>query len=71
MGTRGYLSGSKETKQKERIISTDILNDTPKVCQGASGKTKSQTLFLGLPALPQEHLSRHFNSESDAVHFQF
>lgn len=71
MGTRGYLSGSKGTKQKERIISTEIFNDSPKVSQGAFGKTKSQTLFLGVPALSQEHLSSHFNSESDSMHFQF
>lgn len=56
MGTRGYLSGSKETKQKEGIISPDISTDSPKASQEAFGKTKSQTLFLGVPVLSQEHL---------------
>ena len=71
MGTRGYLSCSKETKHKERIISTDIFNASFKVSQGTFGKTISQTLFLGVPALSQEHLCRRFSSESDAVHVQF
>lgn len=71
MGTRDYLCSSKETKQKERIISTDVFNDSPEVSQGVFGKSKSQTLLLGVPALSQEHLSRHFNSESNAVPFQF
>lgn len=56
VGTRGYLSGSKETKQKEGIISPDISTDSPKASQEAFGKTKSQTLFLGVPVLSQEHL---------------
>lgn len=54
------------------MINTDISMIQlfqPKISQGTSGKTKSQTPFLGIPFLSEEHPSRHFNSECNAVYF--